>query len=119
MSDIAVVDDDIDLLNGDLYLTSGIEAVRQRLRQDLRMFLGEWFLDLDYGVPYFQDILVKNPNPQIVEGIIKIKILESPGVLELTAFSADINNASRQLTVDFTVRCFDGEIDFKEVLGVA
>lgn len=55
MSDLKLgVDGDLEIKNGDLLLTTSDDAVRQHLQQRLRTFLGEWFLDLDVGIPFFQ-----------------------------------------------------------------
>lgn len=52
------VDIAIDDLSGDVMLplrfSRGAEAVRQRVRVRLQMFRGEWFLDLDKGVPWLE-----------------------------------------------------------------
>ncbi len=119
MSDLATSDTtaDLELTNGDLTLSKGVDAVKQALRQELKMFAGEWFLDLDYGVPYYKNVLVKKPNTGLIRGIFEETILATPGVLELTSLSLDYNSAARTLTVSFTARAFDGEINFMEVLG--
>lgn len=119
MSDIATDDNTGDLLltNGDLSLARGAVAVKQALRQELKMFAGEWFLDLDYGVPYYKNVLVKNPNPQLLEGIFQQKILSTPGVLELTSFSLTYDASARTLSLIFDARAYDGDINFNEVLG--
>lgn len=119
MSDIRTSDDtgDIELINGDLALANGADAVKQALRQELKMFAGEWFLDLDYGVPYYKDVLVKNPNANLIKGIFMDKILGTPGVLELLSFSMDYDPKARTLKVLFKARSYDGDIDFSEVIG--
>ena len=84
MSDIKLDEStgDLELDTGDLQLTTGADAVRQHLQQRLRTFRGEWFLDLSTGVPYYQDILKKNPNPLVVDGVLKDAVLSTPGVIE-------------------------------------
>jgi hypothetical protein len=119
MSDLKTDDTTGDLVfeNGDIALVSGADAVKQAIRQELRFFAGEWFLDLDYGVPYYKDVFIKNPNPQILEGVFTDKILNTPGVLELMEFNLDYDPASRRLSCSFLARGFDGMIDFSEVVG--
>lgn len=46
-----------------------IEAKGQQVRIRLKTIQGEYFLDPNLGIPYFQDILVKNPNLQFIEFI--------------------------------------------------
>lgn len=46
-----------------------LEAKAQQVRIRLKTLQGEYFLDLNLGIPYFQDILLKNPNLQFIEFI--------------------------------------------------
>lgn len=103
---------------GDLQLVTKADAVRQHLKQRLWLFLGEWFLDTTKGVPYYQFILVKNPNLDLVEATLKQMILQTPGVLELTDFSFTYARAGRALTVEFTAKCSDEDINFSETVEV-
>lgn len=119
MSDLKLgADGDLEIKNGDLQLTKSDDAVRQHLQQRLRTFLGEWFLDLDVGVPYFQDILVKNPNINQIDGILKQKILTTPGVVELLSFTMDFDQTVRSLSIEFEYTSYSGEINFfTEIFG--
>jgi len=121
MTDITLKEDFSGLLivNGDLVLTKDADAIKQHLTQRLKMFSGEWFLDLTEGVPYFQNILIKNPNPDVVDGLLKEEILSTPGVDELLSFNLDYDASLRKLTVDFSVRVLDTIIDFENLsLGI-
>lgn len=119
MSDIRLDEEsgDLEIINGDLVITEGSDATRQRLLQALRFFRGEWFLDLSRGVPYYQNILVKNPNPLIIESVLKQTILDVQGVLELTQFDLNYDNSTRKLALDFEVRTSEGLINFSEIFG--
>jgi len=113
MSDIKLnTAGDVDISKPDLQLTSGIEAIDQHLKQRLRMFLGEWFLDNRIGLPYFQHILKKDYDAIVIDSVFKRQILTTPGVLELLSFNLDINIPTRQLTVEFRARTSEGVIDF-------
>lgn len=121
MSDLKLDSDTGDLLlvNGDLILTSGADAIRQHISQRLKSFAGEWFLDLDSGLPYYRDILVKNPNAPAVAGLLQEEIIKTPGVLELQDFNLNLDRATRSLKVSFNV-LVDGNfvLKFDEALGV-
>lgn len=118
MTDILqTVDGDFAIVNNDTQFVNGADEVMQLLRQRLRTFLGEWFLDTTIGVPYFQDILKKNPNPVSVDAAFKNEILNTPGVLELSEFEIDIDAATRVATVTGRAVVTDGIIDFSEVLA--
>jgi len=102
---------DMDLTDGNATLTSGSEATAQRISQRLKLFLGEWFLDLTRGVPYFQQILVKSPNPVVVDAVLKREIIADPAVLELQRFDVSLDTGLRLMTVDFKVLTDAGPVD--------
>jgi hypothetical protein len=119
MSDIALdpLTGDLLIVNGDLVLTTGSDATRQRVQQALSAYNGEWFLDLSYGIPYYQNILVKNPNPVVVEGLLRAAVQAVPGVLEILQFDLDYNAGARTLTLTIGIRTDDEPINFIQVLG--
>lgn len=90
-------------------LKRGAEAIEQRLRNRLRFFLAEWFLDARLGVPYFRDVLVKNPDLDLVRSIIRRVILGTPGVASLRKFDVELDRLARRLDVtDFEAILDDG-----------
>jgi len=113
------LDNDGDLLvtNNRLTLTTGAEAVKQHLQSRLRTFLGEWFLDTSIGVPWFQEVLVKQPSFQVIQSVLKSIIVDTPGILELTFFEFDYDN-SRELTLEIEALTSDGPIDFTQIVEV-
>ena len=58
--------------DGDLYLTpngdiSLTDSVRQAILIRLRWFLGEWIFNTSFGMPYYSQILIKNPSTAVIE----------------------------------------------------
>lgn len=100
---------------GDLAVVEGLDAVTQRLRFALQHFKGEWILDEAYGVPWFQDVLKKNPNPVVVDAVLKQVILATPGVLALESLDLDWDRARRRLTVRFSALTTHGRVKGLEV----
>jgi hypothetical protein len=109
---------DLDLSNGDLYLIEENDAIAQHVSQRFKTFLAEWFLDETVGVPYFDYIFRKNPNPVVIDAVLKRVALESPGVVELTSWELTLDSARRELSLDFTARSEEGFIEFADVIGV-
>lgn len=105
-------DNDIQIDNNNLTLVEGREEISQVLRQRLRVFLGEWFLDSREGIDYYGEVLKKAPDPGQVDALFKNEILTSPGVVELIEFDLDI--VGRQLQLKFIARTEDGIINFDE-----
>jgi len=96
--------------NGTVVLTVGLEAIRQNLLQRLRVFRGEWFLDNTIGLPYFQQILVKNPDQAKIDALLINQILSTPGVIQLVSFSSIANFTNRTLQIAFEVITTSGRI---------
>lgn len=83
-------------------------VVAQRLRIRLNTFLGEWFLQTSYGVPYFQRILAKKTSKTAVDRIFQEQILQERGVREIVSFSSTLKN--RQYEMSFRVRALNGAV---------
>jgi len=107
-----VLDESNDLVikNNNFVMVSGDDEIRQRLLTNLRTFQGEWFLDTTIGVPYFQEIFIKNPNPETVASFIKNEILNTEGVDDIASFSIDYDAASRKFGFIFSVKTNSGNI---------
>lgn len=109
-------DNDIELDVVDLKTIEGEDAITQHLVQRLKTFLGEWFLDTRRGIGYFQHILKKNPDPVIVDTILKDAVINTLGVLQLLSWDLDVDNALRELTLTFRAQTSTGILDFSEVI---
>lgn len=117
MSDILTTNDgDIAITNNSLTLVNGPDEVKQRLEQRLRTFYGEWFLNTERGVTWLKDIMVKNPDITLIEGILKNQITDTPGVLEIKKFDLSYDSSAREMTLNFTARSTEGEVTVEVVV---
>jgi len=80
---------------------NGADKVAQQIKITLLAFLGEWFLDITFGVPYLEEILVKNPHLASVETILRAHINNVPRVIRLESFNMTFDRARRTLGVEF------------------
>ncbi len=103
---------DLVLLNGDLVINSGTDAIKQNVLQRLKTYLGEWFLDNRIGLPFYQQILVKNPDQGVIDGILQNAILDTPGIVSLNKYLATLERGTRKLTVAFTATATSGTVDY-------
>jgi hypothetical protein len=91
------------LSKGNLTLVSDGPAIQQAIQTQLRTFLGEWFLDdpvtPKIGVPYFQSVLVKNPNVGLLRKTFNDAILAVKGVKSVTELDLRYVSSTRSLTV--------------------
>lgn len=116
--DIALDQDGHDLLirDGELKLAEGLDHVSQNLKIRLQFYLGEWFLDITEGVPFYSDILVKNPNISSIDSILKARILSTLEVTNLLEYKSEFNNVTREYTVNAKVKTIYGVLDLETSL---
>jgi len=94
---------DILIENFDLQLTNDDEAVAQRVKRALLLFKGEWFLDRDLGVPYYENILGTKNSLDSVRSVFIQAIRDVEGVKEIKNFDMQFNDATRELSIDITI----------------
>lgn len=109
------------IIDGDLALTSdaqegGSNPVLQDILQAMRTFLNEWYLDNTLGIPYFQQILVKNPDQSKIDALFQNVILDRPGVVQLLSYKFTPSNALRSLDVEFKAQTTSGVVDYSGTL---
>lgn len=108
----------IDPLSGDLVWENGpttalsltlerTDVVAQRLRIKLLTFRGEYFLDTQYGLPWWQRILGHKNKKGVVDQIFQTAILEERGVREITFFESTLVN--RVYSITFRVKVTSGD----------
>lgn len=103
------IEGDLRLVDGQLVLVTGIEAIRQELTVRLRWFRGEWFLDRRTGVSWFESILGTKSALSLIERILRRVILTTPGVDEITRFVLERDPVNRSLLLTFEVRTVDSD----------
>ncbi|MDK1020043.1 MAG: hypothetical protein QGD90_00205 [Candidatus Hydrogenedentes bacterium] len=120
---LPTVDLGLDVTTNDLVFTgrnlttvSGAALVAQRLKVILQLFKGEWFLDADAGIPWFQEILEKGVDVTVVDAILRAAILGVTDVNRLLIYSSEIDAAARTISVAFTVDTVYGPVVFEGAL---
>lgn len=108
---------DLLVIDGDLVLTSdenelGTNPILQDCVQRLSFFWREWFLDNTQGLPFYQQILIKNPDLAKIDALFINVILGTPGIESLLSYSFDLNTVTRTLTVKFKANTSSGVIDW-------
>lgn len=100
---------DIVFVNGGCPITfNKQDVVAQRLTIRLKTLFAEWFLNIQYGVPYLERILGKKARKDSVDNILQSQILEEDGVRGITYFSSTLD-ANRRYTCTFRVRIETGQ----------
>ena len=104
------------LVNKNLTFTTKTDVyVAQKVRTKLKMFRGEWYLNINEGIPYREEVFIKNPNLGLIEDIFKITILSIPEISELLSFTLIYDVNFRKLTINFNAKLINGEnLSFEE-----
>ncbi len=112
------IEGDLAFEGGDFVLIDGHEAVGQDLSTCLKSCRGDWILDENVGIPFYEFIFVKNPNRLIVNAIITEAIESRPGVDSVIKIIYDFDGATRTLSLaELRVRMDDGEIlEYKDLV---
>lgn len=82
--------------------------MRIKLAQRFRFFLGEWFLDLRKGIPYYRDVLGRMFNRDAARAIFRGVLRTIPDIASIVRFDLVFDRATRRLAFDFEVTLFDG-----------
>lgn len=91
------VDNDYSFGRGNQNITYGIYAVAQAIQTRLLLLKGEWWENLDNGLPLFQDILGHRGTGDrimLVDSIIKERIANTKNVIGVREFSSTYENRS-------------------------
>jgi hypothetical protein len=98
-----------------LVLLTDRDAYAQRLRNRFRFFLGEWFLDLRLGAPYYDYLFVKDPDPKVVRILLQRIVETLPGTKYIRNMDLDIDRQSRTCTLsNLEIEMTTGEVFFSQ-----
>ena len=77
------------------------EAVKQRLQIRLKAFVGEYFLDTDFGTPYYQQVFVKGISQGVIDSVFKDVIIKTTGVARISSYISNLNRTTRAYSADW------------------
>ena len=98
------------------FLVNSPETVAQAVLTRLNLSQGEWFIDVTDGTPWMQDILGKRKQGRNPDAAIKQRILGTPGVNSLTAYSSSYDGVTRKLNVTAMLDTIYGAATITETL---
>ena len=85
--------------SGDLKLE---DSVAQKIRIRLLWFEGEWRWDTEEGIPYFENLFVKNPDTDHFESLVRERIFEVEEVTEVKEVSVTYDRKTRDAVIRYT-----------------
>lgn len=81
------------------FLVDSPLAVAQAVLTRLKLWQGEWFLDLAAGTPWLQQVLGKPRGPGSPDAAIRARITGTPFVTRLTDYASSYTATTRSFTV--------------------
>jgi hypothetical protein len=111
-SDFALdLDGDLDLSSGDLYVLEETytQVVAQRIRLALLTKTGEYFKDIDVGIPYFTQFFIVKSNKAYIDQYFTDYLERIEDVSAITHYSSVFDPLTRVLNVEFNVTTLRGD----------
>lgn len=107
--------------DGDIGLTEAgdislVTSPVQEVLIKLRWYFAEWVFDPDKGIPWFESILVKNPDVEGIKKRLIREMLDVDDVLEVTRMDIHIEAENRTAFVRFQFRTDKETYDEEVVL---
>ena len=84
---------------GDIVLGN---SVAQKIRIRILWFEGEWRWNEEEGLPYMSELLVKNPDTDTFESLIREKIFEVEEVTEIKEVLISYDRKTRESIIRYT-----------------
>ncbi len=78
-------------------------SVRQDVKIRLQWFFEEWRFAPDYGLPYFDEVFVKNPNTDRIAQLIREEAAKVTDVTEVRDVRVNYDKATRSAAISFTI----------------
>lgn len=100
---------DLSLVNGDLVLSEGAEAVAQRAQVRLKTWLGEWRFDRRLGTPWLEAVLGKPIDESLVQALLANRIRQTQGVARIQSMRFRIDSTTQSMRVSGRIIADDGE----------
>ena len=103
--------------NGDFVWLTDNDAITQVIKQKIQIFKGEWFMDLDLGVDYYNIIFPKTSSDFSRYLEFKRVVESVPGVVQVIDLNIELISATtREYQLNMRIEADYGIIIFDEVI---
>ena len=100
--------------DGNLVVYEGADSVQQRVVEALRYWRGEWFQDVEGGVPYFERVFRRPALVGFISVELTERILSVEGVTDVLNVVVEIEPRTRVLSWIAQYRDRDGRVHSME-----
>ena len=87
-----------------------VDLICQRVKCRLQTFRGECYLDRNMGVPYFKEVMKKNPDLGKVRSLLAATIVGVEGVKSLEELKIKFDASTREYKVIFRALADNGNV---------
>lgn len=99
---------DVIIESGQIQTVNGNELIRQTVKTILSTNKGEWFLNTDEGINFY-NLLGKEKNDEIIKNEILQGLLQVDSSFFIDSFSCEVDKETRKLKVQFTAKNDKGD----------
>jgi hypothetical protein len=92
------------------FLVDSPTAVAQAVLTRLKLWQGEWYLNLQAGTPWMQRVLGFSPGTGIPDSVVRQRILTTPYVTDMTDYTSSFNSTSRVFAVSCKLYTAFGQV---------
>jgi hypothetical protein len=92
------------------FTSNHLDYMAQKVRCAISIFLGEWFLNKNIGIPYIPTTMEKINHRPILETALIVTISNIKGIKRLASFDPTYDSRKRLLKIKFVAECENGEI---------
>lgn len=116
---ISTLHGDLSVDGGALVRASRSDEVAQRVRTRIIRNVGDWFLDLTAGLPWYGDdgLLGRRGVMREVEALVSAEAADTDGVVSVSGVSARYDSATKEVSISGTVYTVYGEAAFEAAIG--
>jgi CRISPR/Cas system CSM-associated protein Csm3 (group 7 of RAMP superfamily) len=93
------------------YTKTPLEFMAQMVRHELSLFLGEWFLDENKGLPYLPPTAKKSEHRAILETALRSKLISIEGVKKIIYLTPRYDKRERLYQAAFAVETDAGVVE--------
>lgn len=111
------LDQNGDYTTGVPWLVDSPECVEQAIQTRLNLWRREWFLDTSDGTDYFGEVLGERPERDPDQEV-QQRILGTPGVTSISAYSATYDGNARAYNITATVETQYGQVQLSTAVPV-
>jgi hypothetical protein len=94
--------------NGMRFTNNYPEYMAQKVRTAISLFLGEWYLNKNIGIPYIPSSLEKIDHQPLLETALQVTISGVNGIEKLLSFNPSFDMKERKLKIRFVAQCENG-----------